>query len=415
MNDNNLHESLDDVIVFAGTDDEGYVDDVCMLLGLKRGQMESRYHPDSDPYLRLLDNVGGKDVYFVLRYHKNTIHNWTQILCFANAALNESANSVNVFETYLGCARQERKSKPGEAVSLQAKAKSMMAAGVRNFSTFTAHSDATILAFDPAVTRFTNFPLWPVMLRVIYSIAGEGDMIKMVGPDAGAAKTVREIMSSTTVQQDDRFSKDLAIVDKDRVHQQDRTKSGALIGEVDHFVAALFDDESVTGGSICDAAVICESGHASGAYVALAHPKFIMHEGGLARMREALRLGTIAKLIITNSCYLPEDLHSGLGLEIDSDRLIVIPTQPLVAEYIQRAAQHKGAPYLFSSRGVLRPYMAIRNTVESVETSERSPDYEARFQAAMDIYRRLAQPVLGPYRPTVRSHRRLTDPPQSGT
>lgn len=415
MSDKDFQGGLEDVLVFAGTGDEDYVDDVCMLLGLKRGGMEFKYHPDGDPYLRILDNVGGKDVYFVLRYHRNTVHNWAQILCFANAALNESANSVNVFETYFGCSRQERKSKPGEAVTLQAKAKSIMAAGVRNFSTFTAHSDATILAFDPAMTRFTNFPLWPVMLRVIYSVADETMMIKMVGPDAGAAKTVREIMGSTTVQQDDRFSKDLAIVDKDRVHQKDGTRSGALIGDVEGVIAALFDDESVSGGSICDAAAICGSSNASGAYVALAHPKFAMDDGGIGKMKTALAAKTIDKLIITDTCCLPDDIRLRLGLEVDSDRLIVIPTQPLVAEYIQRAAQHKGAPYLFSSRGVLRPYMAIRNTVESIETSERSPDYEARFQAAMDTYRRLAQPVLGPYRPTVRSHRRLTDPPQSGT
>jgi len=399
---------LQDAIVFAGTDDEEYVDDVCKLLGLDRGNMEFKYHGDGDPYLRLLDNVMGKDVFFVLRYHKRTVHNWMQILSFANAALNESANSVNVFETYLGCSRQERKSKPGEAVTLQAKVCSIMSAGVKNFSSFAAHTDATILAFDPSRTRFTNFPLWPAMVRVIYSIAGDDVLIKTVSPDAGGAKQVREILNSTTVREDSRFEIDLAIVDKDRVHQKGSgTKSGALIGDVEDVIAALFDDESVTAGSICDAARICCDGGARGTYVGLAHSKFVMDEKGISRMKDAMKKKIIQKLILTNSCYIPENITEMLGLKKDSDRLIVIPTQPLVAEYIRRSVEHKGMPYLFSSRGVLRPYKAIRNYVESVETGERSDNYDEKFMHARKLYARLAEPVLGPYRPVVKSHGNL--------
>ncbi|MBU1421681.1 MAG: ribose-phosphate pyrophosphokinase-like domain-containing protein, partial [Bacteroidetes bacterium] len=85
---------LENVLVFAGTGDEEYVDDVCTLLEIPRGKMEFKYFVDSDPYMRLLDNVGGKDVFLVSRYHQQTVHNWMHILCFANAALNEGANSV---------------------------------------------------------------------------------------------------------------------------------------------------------------------------------------------------------------------------------------------------------------------------------------------------------------------------------
>lgn len=400
--------NLESVLVFAGTGDEEYVDDVCTLLDITRGKMEFRYFVDSDPYLRLLDNVGGKDVFLVSRYHQNTGHNWIQILCFANAALNEGANSVNVFETYLGCSRQERKSKPGESITLQAKVLSIMSAGIRNFSTFAAHSEATMLAFDPSRTRFTNFPLWPEMVRVLYNIAGEDSVIKTVGPDAGAAKPIREILNSTTVIEDERFSKDLAIVDKDRVHQEEgKSKSSALIGEVENAAAAIFDDESITVNSAYDAAGICKKEGATGVYVALAHPKFATYAQGVEKMRKALDGGIIEKVIITNSCELPQDLHAQLGLGIDSDRLVIIPTQPLVAEHIKRSIEHKGMPYLFSSRGVLRPYMEIRRMVEMVETSERTPDYDERFRNALDLYHRLAEPVLGKYAPVVRSHQKL--------
>lgn len=404
-----MAERLENVVVFAGTGDEEYVNDICTLLELERGHVDFKYHGDSDPYLRLHENVGGKDVFFVSRYHKRTLHNWTQILCLANAALNESANSVNVFETYLGCSRQERKSSPGEAVTLQVKAGTIMEAGVRNFSTFSAHADAAILAFNPSRTRFTNFPLWPAMIRVIYNLASDDDKIKFVAPDVGAAKSGREILNSTTVREDERFLRELAIVDKDRVFQKGGvTKSGALIGDVEGYTIALFDDESVTGGSICDATRICHENGAMGAYVCLAHSKFAMDDDGIGKMGKALESKTIDKLIITDTCDLPSDLKRSLGLEPDSDRLIVIPTQPLVAEYIRRASEHKGMPYLFSSRGVLRPYFEIRKLVETVETSERSKRYDSRFQNALDLYRHLAEPVLGPFSPVVRSHSRLT-------
>jgi ribose-phosphate pyrophosphokinase len=402
------NRDLDNILVFAGKGDEDYVSDICTLLGIPLGYTDSRYHEDSDPYFRVDPKVGGRDVYFVSRFHKNTLHNWIEMLSFANAALNEGARSVNVFETYLGCSRQERKSKPGEAVTLQAKAQSIMGAGVSTFNTFAAHADATILAFNPAVTRFTSFPLWPAMIRVIYNVAGPDAMVKLVGPDAGAAKSVRDILSSTTVEQDDRFDPDLAIVDKDRVHADDDTKSGALVGEVESKLASIFDDESVSGGSICDASAICLANGASGAYVALAHPKFAMIDRGLERLAAALKEGTIEKLITTNSCFIPDDFYDRLGVTPDSGRVIVIPTQPLVAEHILRSSQSKGAPYLFSSRGVLRPYLRVRDRVEDVETSERDGTYEDRFRSELELYRKLAAPVLGPYSAAVGKHRELT-------
>lgn len=403
--------NLENVLVFAGTDDEDYVDDVCTLLGMKRGELESRYHSDSDPYFRISErDVGGKDVYFISRFHNNTLHNLMEMLNFANAALHEGANSVNVFETYLGCSRQERKTKSGEAVTLQVKANCIRSNGISTFSTFAAHSDATILAFDPSRTRFKNIPLWPPMIRVISNIAGEDVQIKPVAPDAGAAKPVREILNSTTVKEDDRFVKDLALVDKQRVHQPDgRSKSGVLIGDVEGVIAALFDDESVTAGSMCDAAKICQDKGAIGNFVNLAHAKFMMNETGIDLFRNALEQGIIDKLIMTNSCYIPTDVHELLGLESDSDRLIIIPTQPMVADFIRRSAENKGVNYLFSSRGVLGPYEDIANRVKRAERRERDQDYEQRFKSELKLYKRLAEPVLGPYRPVVRSHRRLTE------
>lgn len=399
---------LENVMVFAGTDDDGYVDDVCDILGIKRSEWEFKYFSDSDPYARLRDNVGGKDVYFISRFHKRTTHNWVQMLLFANAALNESANSVNVFETYMGCSRQERKSKTGEAVSLQVKANSIKSAGVRNFSTFAAHAEATILGFDPALSRFLNFPLWPAMIRVMYNITEEDANVKLVGPDAGAAKAVRDILDSTTVQEDERFAKDLAIVDKDRVHVQDGgTRSGALVGDVNGYVAGLLDDESVSAASIVDAASNCRANGAVGVYAGMAHPKFFLDDNGLEKMAEALHDGIIDKLVTTNSCYLPEDLDEKLGLKPSSGKVFVISTQPLVAEYIRRTSENEGVPYLYSSRGVLGPYERIASRLKTVERSKRDEGYECRFKDELKRYRRLAETVLGPYTPLVRSHKKL--------
>ncbi|MFC1741806.1 ribose-phosphate diphosphokinase [Nanoarchaeota archaeon] len=408
-----LEEALENVVVFAGKDDEDYVDDVCNILHITRGELsERRYHSDSDPYLRILQEVGGKDVFFVSRYHKRTTETLFEMLNFANAALHEGANSVNVFETYLGCSRQERRSKPGEAVTLQVKAQCILANGISTFSTFAAHAPATILGFDPGNTKFKDVPLWPPMIQVISNTAGEDAKIKSVGPDAGSAKFVRDILDSTTVEEDDRFSADLAIVDKDRVHQENgQTKSGAIIGDVENVIASIFDDESVSGATICDAARICREAGAIGAYVALAHPKFAMDDEGTKRIKDALKERIIEKLVISNSCYLPPDFHRKLGLEEDSNRLVILPTQPLVAEYIIRSANTKGVPYLFSSRGVLKAYDNIAQRVRNAEQKERRDDhkeeYEENFRQELDIYNRMARPVLGPYQPIVRSHVKL--------
>jgi len=387
---------LENVIVFSGRHDNDYVQDVCDVLNLDKGVVEIKNFEDSiDPYLRLATNVKGKDVYFVLRHHGNTAENLIDMLFFANAARREDARSVRVIETYMGLSRQDRPCKEGEAIGLQVKAHAIDNAGINSFQTFSIHSDSTALAFHNA--SFASYPLWTVMLRVFLN--SEYSNVKFVAPDPGASKSVQKILNCSAIKDNSLFSKDDIFVNKDRANQLNNTsKSTVLVGNVEGSTVILYDDESVSGKTLCAAARTCKKNGASEVYVLLSHSKFFQNKTGIKKIKKGLS-SVIDKFITTNTCYVPDKTHDFLCCS--KDKFIVVPTQPIVAEYIRRTAMNESVSDLYGSQSIIIPYKILYNRLsESIArkwNEKESPNFKA-YKKLKNLYDRLASPVLGEFK-----------------
>jgi ribose-phosphate pyrophosphokinase len=393
---------LENVAIFAGRGAEDYVGNVIRILsydGLANtesleGQLELFDFTDTDPKLRILSEVSGRHVFFVTRYKRPTIQAWVDTMLFCNAANIQGAASVNVIGTYTGSSRSDREAEKGEAIGIQAKALSFQAQGMDRYFTFSIHAPGSAVAFDPSRTKFKSIPLWPVLVRVIHHLLPKEGVRKFVAPDTNAAKDTREIINCSTVKGSNLYSRDLAIIDKDRIGvATDESEAKALIGNVKGYHVIIADDEANTAGTLKDAAEICkESGALSVSFMA-AHPKYGGGFKGVKVIANLLDAGHLDFVLTGNTCEEP----TGEMLTLMHDpryqnKFITIPTEPLVADLIQNVASDTPYGHLFSSRRVLRAYDRLEAMARRVETSTR--DYDA-VKRVVELRNALAGPVLG--------------------
>lgn len=391
---------LKNVILFANKGDDDYVQDICDILNVEKGVVEISRHQDSDPYLRIntdIKSINGYTTWFISRYKKNSEKDWLNMLYFAQAAHSEGAGSMNAFETYTGLSRQERKTKAGESITLRTKISAIEDAGYNSFLTFSIHADGTGLGFKK--TRFDSYPVWPAMLYIIRrEILGDikiakpdNGQIKIVGPDHGSAKMLDKILDSSSIKYNKTFAKDFALIDKKRISGK-KTKARNIVGNVKGYNIIIFDDESVTGGSISEAAKLYKKKGAKQVYVGLTHPKFTLIKDGRDKIVEELG-NNIDKLLISNSCYMPKSFYRSLGE--NKSKVVEIPTQPLVADHIRCTAERDSINHLHSGIGFIEGYLKVRNMYENA-ISRKLDKYEPeKFKNIKSMYERLAEPVLG--------------------
>lgn len=400
--------SLDDVVILPGMHDtdKEFAANVARILKARGNVLlgidTSKDFEDSDPYFRIhleTTDVSGRHVFFISRFHTNTPRAWIEAMLFANAAKIAMAEKVHFIETYCGSSRQEKVTKPGEALSMQAKALSFQATGLNTYTTFSIHSEAIRGFFDPRFTRFDSIPLWPIFVQIAHGATTDSDQVQYGAPDAGAAKAIEDVLYCSTVKGNSRYIRATVIVHKDRVHQgmdiDAGSRSETIVGNVEGYTVILPDDEINSAGTICDGARLCKQHGAKKVIIAAAHGKYGRGQRGVDKMQEAMDRGYVDSLIVTNTCELFPKLQDLLANPSYQSKLIVVPVEPLVADIIEgMVTPGQGYSHLFSSRRVILAYQKAARYLEDVNL--KSMDAAER-DAAIRFRNQMCDVMLGPY------------------
>jgi len=136
----------------------------------------------------------------------------------------------------------------------------------------------------------------------------------VVATDVGITKQARDFAT--------KLEAPLAIIEKRRAENNDKSKIYNLIGEVAGKRALLVDDEIATGGSIISAAEMLMENGASEVYVGATHP--IFSGNAIDRIKDS----PIKGVVVTDTVPVP--------VEKRIDKITVLPIAPLVAEAIRR-------------------------------------------------------------------------------
>jgi len=127
----------------------------------------------------------------------------------------------------------------------------------------------------------------------------------------------------------------LAIVEKRRLGNEDKTELMNIIGEVDGKTAVIIDDEIDTAGSLMEAVAALVAEGAREVYSCATHGVF----SGDALQK--IQASPLTEVIVTDTIPLPDG--------VDRNRLTVLSVAPLFGEAIKRIHRGESVGALFSS------------------------------------------------------------------
>jgi len=219
--------------------------------------MEIKRFPDGECYVRVLDEVCGEKVVVVNTAYPD--ENIVETLLIQDAVRDEAAE-VATLVPYLAYSRQDKKFKPGEALSARAMIRSLS----RNSDHFAITNLHKASVMDYSHCEGKNVDTYSVIADFLGSLEYPPDMV--VGPDKGArhiAESVGRILGSEW----DHLEKKR--LDGETVEIAPATAS------VEGRTVAIVDDIISTGGTIATATSRLKDRGAKGVYAICTHGLFI--------------------------------------------------------------------------------------------------------------------------------------------
>jgi len=126
--------------VVKGPSSRGLAERLSVFLQRPTVDVEHKFFPDGESYVRVIGDVVGEDVVLVQGLHPPQDTHLTQLLLVADCLKDLGARKVTAIVPYMAYARQDRRFREGEAVSILTVLKAMKAAGVEEVVTVNIHS-----------------------------------------------------------------------------------------------------------------------------------------------------------------------------------------------------------------------------------------------------------------------------------
>ncbi len=244
---------------------------------------------NDESFVKINDNVRGADVFAIQPTCYPVNDNLIDLLIIIDALKRASAQRINCVIPYYAYARSDKKDQPRVPITAKLIADLITVAGAHRVITVDLHADQ--------IQGFFNIPVdhlyaIPTFARYFKSIMPMDDIV-VVSPDSGGANRARALAK--------RLNCTLAIGDKRRSGNEDKTELLNIIGDVKGKSAILFDDIIDTGGSLIKVSKALVEKGAKKIYAACTHGVL----SGNAVVN--LEASPIEKLFITNTIPLSEE------------------------------------------------------------------------------------------------------------
>lgn len=300
--------------VFSGNSNQRLVEDICEYLNIPIGKAEVFKFSNDNTFVRIGNSVRQDDVFVVQSFTTPVNDSIMELLIMIDTLKRASAGRITAVIPYYGYGRTDKKDQPRVPITARLVAKLVVQAGADRVLTVDLHAGQIQGFFDIPVDEMSA-----MYLTARYFQEKHLENPVVVSPDLGNTKRARNFADSLQCP--------LAIIEKRRVGNQDKTEILNLIGSVEGKQAVIVDDEIDTAGSITQAVQVCIDGGATEVYASCIHPVF----SGPAV--ERLKASPLKEVVVTNTVHLPQ--------EKQFDKLVVLNVAELLGEAIQRI--HAGA------------------------------------------------------------------------
>mgnify|MGYP003694253837 CR=1 FL=1 len=192
--------------VFTGSANRELAQRICDYLGVPLGQAMISSFPDGETYIKIEENIRGRDVFIVQPTCPPTNEHLMELLIMVDAARRASADRITAVIPFFGYARQDRKDQPRVPITAKLVANLLHAAGVSRVSRWIYMRSKFR---DFSTFRWTISIRLPVLIKYLRTEIDAQTVI--VSPDVGGLK-----MASAYSQA---LGANLAIVAKQRTER----------------------------------------------------------------------------------------------------------------------------------------------------------------------------------------------------
>ena len=304
--------------IFTGNAHPALARDICDYLKVPLGDASVSTFPDGETYVKINDNIRGRDVFIIQPTCPPTNQNLMELLILVDAARRASSARITAVLPFFGYARQDRKDQPRVPITAKLVANLLVAAGVNRVLTMDLHAQQLQGFFDIPVD---HLHARPVMVQYLSKYAGSE--LVVVSPDVGGVK-----MASAYAQV---LRAGLAIVVKNRKSATE-TEASHIIGEVEGKHVLIVDDLTETAGTLTSAAKLLRKHGARDIFAGVSHA--VLTDLAVERLKDS----EIKELITTDS--VPVRPSSG-------KRIKVLSVAELLGEGIRRIHDDESVSSLF--------------------------------------------------------------------
>ena len=312
--------SNDTMLIFSGSGSLRLTQKICNYLGVTPGQNQTLKFSEGNLFVRILENVRGRQVYLVQSTGYPANDNFMELLFWIDAFKRSSAESVTAIMPYFSYAKGDKKDEPRVSIRARVCADAIEIAGADRIVTMDLHA--------PQIQGFFKKPVDDLYaLRILCDVVKQKKLpnIVVVSPDTGFAKQARKYASY--------LKTDLAIGDKQRIDHNEKAQVLNLIGDVENKTALIVDDVTISGGTLVDMATMLKKRGAREVYVLVTHGA-LSAEGVTAINNSPITQVLMTDTIETQPCQL-------------SDKFEIISVASLFGEAIRRIHNRESISVLF--------------------------------------------------------------------
>jgi ribose-phosphate pyrophosphokinase len=305
--------------LFTGNASPELAEKIAAYMGVQLGEIDIKRFPDGEVFVKVIDNIRGKDVFVVQPTCNPPNENIMELLVMIDAMKRASAERITAVIPYYGYARQDRKDQPRVPITAKLVANLLAAAGVDRLLTIDLHAQQIQGFFDIPEDNLYGFP---VIGKYLSDKNFKNPVV--VAPDTGGVKAAYAYAQH--------LESGLAVVAKQRLGPSE-VEAFTLVGNVDGCTAIMVDDMTTTAGTLCSAANLLREHGAAEIYAAVSHATIT--EKGVERLQNS----AIKELVVTDTVPLQ--------VEFGDYPVTVLTVADLLGEAILRIHEGRSVTTLF--------------------------------------------------------------------
>ena len=305
--------------LFSGRANPELANKIAKHIGVPLGKMELSSFSDKEMYVRINENIRGKDVFLIQPTSPSANENLMELLIMIDAFQRASARRITAVIPYYGYGRQDRKDEPRVPITAKLVANLITTAGADRVLTMDLHAAQIQGFFDIKVDHLFAAPVF-----IDYFISKNFKNLVILSPDMGGIRRARAYAN--------RLGASLAVIDKRRTGAN-KAEVLNVIGKVKGKQILIVDDMIDTGGTLIAAVKALTKKGVQEIYVSATHP---ILSGSAYEMIES---SSLKELVVTDTIPLKQ--------EKAKTKIKVLSVALLLGEAIKRIHENRSVSSLF--------------------------------------------------------------------